>query len=108
MALHLPRPVRAYFDANPTFDVDAMLAPFAPGAIVRDERREHRGRVAIRAWIEDAIVGNEAINTPQWIASDGDRHRVAAEVAGDFKGSPVTLTFNFVLKGDRIDRLEIA
>lgn len=107
MALDLPRPIQAYFDGSPRFDVDAMVAPFAPDAVVRDENNEHRGAAAIRAWIEEASVGNKAINTPRAIESEGDRHRVTTEVEGDFKGSPVTLTFNFVLKNDRIDELEI-
>ena len=103
----LPDPIRAYFDGNPSFDVDAMLAPFAPDAIVRDERREHRGTAAIRTWIEEASVGNKAVNTPLKVESEGDRHRIPVEVAGDFEGSPVTLTFDFHLAHGRIAELEI-
>lgn len=107
MALDLPPPIQSYFDGNPTFDVDGMLAPFASDAIVRDEAHEHRGTTAIRAWIAQATVGNKAIATPQTVVSGGDRHRVTAEVAGEFKGSPVTLTFDFVLTDGRIAALEI-
>jgi len=107
MALELPIPIQAYFDGNPSFDVDAMLAPFADDAIVRDEKREHRGTAAIRRWIEDACVGSKAIGTPRWIESDGDRYRVGAEVAGNFQGSPIMLDFDFRLRNDRIAELEI-
>ncbi len=108
MALKLPDPIQAYFGGNPTFDVDAMLAPFAHDAIVHDEKNEHRGTAAIRSWIDEATVGNKAIGAPLSIESDGDRHRVTAEVAGDFKGSPVILSFDFRLKEDRIAELEIS
>ena len=33
----LPQPIAAYFAATNTHDIDAMLEPFADGAIVRDE-----------------------------------------------------------------------
>ncbi|WP_156452027.1 nuclear transport factor 2 family protein [Novosphingobium sp. CCH12-A3] len=107
MALALPAPIQAYFNGNPDFDVEAMLAPFANDAIVRDEKKELRGTAAIRAWIGDATVGSKAISTPLSIESDGDRHEVSARVAGDFKGSPVTLNFAFLLRDSRIAELEI-
>lgn len=68
MTLSLPQPIAAYFNSNRTFDVDGMLAPFADDAIVHDEKQVHRGTKAIRAWIEEATVGNKAIATPK-----GDR-----------------------------------
>ena len=103
----LPEPVAAYFAANPGFDVDAMLAAFAEDAIVSDEKRTHRGRDAIRAWIVEATVGNQAVATPRSLRSEGADHVVAAEVAGAFPGSPVMLTFRFALAADRIVRLAI-
>ena len=37
MAVRLPEPIAAYFAATSTHNVDAMLAGFADGAVVRDE-----------------------------------------------------------------------
>ncbi|APG87472.1 hypothetical protein SF83666_b48900 (plasmid) [Sinorhizobium fredii CCBAU 83666] len=38
---------------------------------------------------------------------DGDKALVRANVSGQFPGSPVTLTFAFTTKNDKIARLEI-
>ncbi len=107
MMLSLPTPIRTYFEANAKLDTGAMLAPFASYAVVRDERRTHRGTDAIRAWIEQANVGNQAIAVPQAVRSDGDAHYVTAHVAGAFAGSPITLSFYFRLDGGCIAELEI-
>lgn len=107
MKLTLPQPIAAYFKANTTFDVDAMLAPFTGDAIVRDEARTHRGTAEIRAWIGEATVGNQAVATPQEIRTEGDRQHVTARVEGAFKGSPVMLTFHFRLDDTHIVELEI-
>ena len=34
-------------------------------------------------------------------------HRAIAEIAGDFPGSPVSLTFGFAFRGGKIRRLTI-
>jgi SnoaL-like domain len=107
MTLSLPQPIDAYFAANSTFDVDAMLAPFAADAIVQDEGGTHKGAAAIRAWIERATVGNQAVSVPRAIRTENDTHHVTARVEGAFQGSPITLTFHFRLKGGQITELEI-
>jgi len=107
MTISLPAAIAAYFDANSRLDVDSMLAPFAEDALVTDEGRAIRGREAIRAWIVSASVGNKAVARPRSCVADGVDRIVTAEVAGEFRGSPVTLGFRFALDGDRIVRLEI-
>jgi hypothetical protein len=106
--MDLPVPLRDYFAANAAFDVAAMVAPFAETAIVHDERQTHQGKEAIRAWIEQGTIAPSAIAVPQAIISDGDVHEVTAGVSGAFPGSPITLTFRFVLDGDHIAELSIA
>ena len=105
--MDLPSPIRAYFDANARLDPDAMLAPFAADAVVRDERRTHHGTAAIRAWIKQASVSLPAIATPEAIRSEGLSHEVTAQVAGNFVGSPTRLGFHFRLSDRRIAELEI-
>ncbi|WP_162806622.1 nuclear transport factor 2 family protein [Sphingosinicella terrae] len=107
MKIPLPDPIRAYFDANRRLDAEAMLAPFAPEAVVRDERRTHRGRDAIRAWILEASVASQAVAEPQSVRAEGGVERVAARVSGAFPGSPVILDFRFSLASGRIAALEI-
>ena len=40
------------------FDIDAIVATFAPDAYVNDARREIRGTDAIRRFVEREIVGD--------------------------------------------------
>ncbi|HZS40993.1 MAG TPA: nuclear transport factor 2 family protein [Polyangia bacterium] len=45
----------SYFAAAHARDVDGMIAGFAEDAVVEDEGRQHRGRVAIRGWMKETI-----------------------------------------------------
>ena len=56
MTEDLPTAVRAYFDGKNARDFDAAVAAFLPDAVVRDEARTHRGRDAIRAWMEETAA----------------------------------------------------
>ena len=40
------------------FDLDAIMATFAPDALVNDARREFRGAEAIRRWAAKEMVGD--------------------------------------------------
>lgn len=103
----LPTPLRAYFEANASFDQEGMVACFAPDALVHDERRIHRGTAAIRDWIAEATIANKAVAVPDAVRGDSDRYVVEASVSGAFPGSPVRLTFHFTLADDAITELEI-
>lgn len=103
----LPPPVRRYFEANARLDPEALLAAFADDAVVRDEAQSHGGASAIRAWIEQATIGSQAIAVAKAIRTDDSVHHVTATVAGAFPGSPIGLTFHFRLVGDHIAELEI-
>jgi len=105
--LSLPPAIRAYFDANERLDTDAMLAPFADDAVVRDEGRTHRGTDAIRSWIEQTSIALPAIAVPRTIRSEDEFQHVTAHVSGTFPRSPVALSFTFRLKDGQIAELEI-
>lgn len=47
-----------YVDAVNAFDLEAILATFAPDALVNDNHREFADRDSIRAWVTDEIVGD--------------------------------------------------
>jgi ketosteroid isomerase-like protein len=100
-------PLDAYFAAKNRKDIDAMLAPFAKDAIVKDEGRTHSGRAAIRAWMEETTRKYGVTFEVTDVAEESDRVRVAALVSGNFPGSPATLHYAFQLSGDRISHLEI-
>ncbi|WP_300015068.1 nuclear transport factor 2 family protein [Pseudonocardia sp.] len=91
-----------YFTLAARPDPADHLALFADDAVVEDENRTHRGRAAIHAWRAEA----PRVSYDVLAVEPGPRARV--EIAGDFPGSPVELTFTFGLDGDgRISRLAI-
>ena len=52
-SIDLPAPVAAYFAADTT-GAEAVAQCFSDGAVVIDERQEHRGRTAIARWKAEA------------------------------------------------------
>jgi limonene-1,2-epoxide hydrolase len=56
--------VADYLAAVNAFDVDAIVAAFAPNAYVNDARREIRGVDAIRRWVEKEMVGDHVTMEP--------------------------------------------
>lgn len=103
----LPAPIQAYFAADRSGDAEALIQTFAPDAVVRDEGHLHTGREAIGAWWRAAKARYRHVIQPLGMVEKGDVAAIRAEVAGDFPGSPVTLTFAFRLQGDGIAGLEI-
>ncbi|KFL29904.1 hypothetical protein JP75_17480 [Devosia riboflavina] len=99
----LPSPLAEYFGRT---DATQLLGLFAPDATVRDEGRVHQGTAEISEWLESV----EARYHPRYrvIKAEEDSERVAVtfEVSGTFPGSPAILSQNFVLTGNRIQRIE--
>jgi limonene-1,2-epoxide hydrolase len=50
--------IAAHVAAVNAFDVDAVVATFAPDAYVNDARREIHGLDSIRAWVTKEMVGD--------------------------------------------------
>jgi ketosteroid isomerase-like protein len=55
----LPPIVAEHLDAVNAFDVDRIMATFAPDAYVNDNRREIRGADAIRKFVAKEFVGDK-------------------------------------------------
>ena len=106
MTEDLPTAVRAYFDGKNARDFDAAVAAFLPDAVVRDEARTHRGRDAIRAWMEETAAKYADRTAVKRFDRQDGALLVVAEVSGTFPGSPADIRFRFVLDGDRIAGLE--
>jgi hypothetical protein len=58
MSTELPAVVAEYIAAVNDFDTDRIVATFAPGAYVNDNRREIWGTEAIRAFVAKEFVGD--------------------------------------------------
>lgn len=107
MDIQLPGPIAAYFEADRSRDADAVAACFSDHGVVKDERRTHAGREAIRRWKTEAATAYTYTVEPIALSEDQDRTVVKGHVVGDFPGSPVDLRYLFTLDGDRIASLEI-
>ena len=64
MTTALPPVVADYLAAVNAFNLDGMVATFAPDAYVNDARREISGIVAIRRWAEKEMVGDHVTMEP--------------------------------------------
>ena len=108
MSVTLPAILDRYFNAQNAHDVDAMIACFAPAAVVRDEGHTHAGTDAIRAWKIDTSTRYRITAEPIESRNDGDRTVVVVKVSGTFPGSPANLTYRFGFSADgRIGALEV-
>src|SRR6202521_4384810 len=106
MSMKLAEPLAAYFAGHKNHDVDAMIGPFAEGAIVKDEGHERRGLPAIRKWMEEANAKSSIITIIN-VAETAATTTVTGRVSGNFPSSPVELRFIFTLGQGKITRLEI-
>jgi hypothetical protein len=105
--LRLPEPLAAYFAAIDTHNIDAMLAGFADGAIVRDEGQERRGLAAIREWMEETVRKYHFKVAVNEVTEVNGQLVVMGRVSGTFPGSPIDLRHFFTIAANKITRLEI-
>ena len=103
MSTERPEPIAAYFAGKNQHDINAMLAPFAGAAIVKDEGQERRGVAAIQEWMEETTRKYRVTVA----VTDVAKTVVTGRVSGTFPGSPVQLRYAFALAADNISRLEI-
>lgn len=103
----LPSPILAYIDADRRCDGAALIAAFAPDAVVRDEGRSHAGREAIDAWWHAAKATYRHVIEPLDLSETDGVAEVLARVSGRFPGSPATMVFAFRIENGRIAGLEI-
>ena len=107
MSLTLPESVENYIRHSNAYDADGAAECFSADAQVRDDGKVHGGRDAIRAWISSTNAEYAATNTPVACDTTAAGCVVTSEVAGNFRGSPLRITFNFTLGANAINALEI-
>jgi hypothetical protein len=106
--LNLPAAVLRYLAAANRHDADAVAACFTADATVRDERRLHVGQAAIRAWLAEVSRKYRPVLTVVGASGSKQEVQLAVAICGEFPGSPVTLDFDFQLRGGQIAGLSIA
>jgi hypothetical protein len=104
----LPDILHRYFAAQNAHDVDALVACFAPDAVVRDEGKDIIGTQAIRAWKIETSAKYRITAEPLERRPEADKTIVVVAVSGTFPGSPANLTYRFGFSIDgRINALEV-
>ena len=108
MSLHLPRPIELVMSSENTHDPEAVADCFAPDSTVRDEGKTRTGLAEIAAWRRETAAKYHHTVTPIAVAKRAGKTVVTTKMVGKFPGSPITVEFVFLLKGDKIVSLEIA
>jgi hypothetical protein len=105
--MKLPPLVTDFVKAKNRRDSDAVVACFAEDAIVQDEGQEMHGLPAIKEWSDKSFEKYQFDIAPTGIAETDENTVLTATLTGNFPGSPVSLDFNFVIKGEKIAALSI-
>ena len=107
MNLTLPPAVTAYLNAETSTDSEILARCFAADAVVRDEGRKIEGLEAIKAWKKASKAKYQYSVEPLGASQDAATVTMPVRLTGNFPGSPIEVTYTFVLAGDRIASLEI-
>lgn len=107
MSIELPSPIANYVEANARLDIEGMLKPFKPDAIITDNGKRFEGRQAIRQLLEDEVIPVKAIFMPDSVREEDGAVVVEGPAHGDFPGSPLRFTYRFQLTNSAIETLEI-
>lgn len=108
MIADLPKPISDYVQANARLDLDGMLRPFAPDAVVQDDGGRHEGTDALRRWIQDATIASAAIFTPDTVRHQDGLVILEGPTHGNFAGSPLRFTLRFGIDDEHIRSLDIS
>lgn len=106
MTTQLPAVIADHIAAVNAYDVEGIVATFAPDAIVNDVRREIAGTAAIRRFIEKEIVGDRVeMHVVDVVQHHGDTI-VRARYEGNFDKTnlpeEVILTNYFTVRDGKI------
>jgi len=99
--------ISRYFESGNQRNETAFLACFAADAAVVDEKETHVGHAAILAWFHRTREEYDFQSVPISTSSNGEEIVVTATVSGNFPGSPVDLSYRFVVSGGVIQKLFI-
>jgi SnoaL-like domain len=105
--IDMPRPVALYLNSETSHDPELLSRCFAADAVVRDEGQTIEGIEAIKDWQARAQAKFRYTVQPLEVSGSGAEVKVRALLTGTFPGSPVELSYHFVLAGDMIRSLEI-
>ena len=101
MSIQLPAPIEHYIQIENSGALEAVPECFATDAIVRDEGQTFEGVAAIKNWMAATRKKYGHTVAPLEFAERGGQCVLKARLAGSFPGSPITVSFSFVLAGGK-------
>ncbi|MBV8468304.1 MAG: nuclear transport factor 2 family protein [Burkholderiaceae bacterium] len=107
MNIRLPDSIATFFQVSNDRGTPLPRHCLAEGALVHDEGQVYQGYDAIQAWLLETQRKYAYRVEPLAVAQDGAAVSVQAKLVGNFPGSPVQLTYSFVLLNNKISSLEI-
>ncbi|GAA2519934.1 SDR family NAD(P)-dependent oxidoreductase [Winogradskya humida] len=90
----MPSAVSRLVAALNAYDTDAVLAVFAPDAVVTDDGKTYRGHDEIRRWNTLEVAAARVVLTPLATTEEDGRTVVTMRATGDFPGSPLSFAFH--------------
>ena len=111
MTASLPPVVADYLAAVNAFNLDGVVAAFAPDAYVNDARREISGIDAIRRWAEKEMIGDHVTMEPLEVVDHYGETIVRSRYDGtyDKTGLPAELVMSdyFTVRDGKIVSLKV-
>lgn len=108
MKIELPEALASYLAGEKGTDIEVLARCFATDATVRDESHTYKGLEAIKAWKQASQAKYQYSIEPLSSSQEGQTVTLLARLSGNFPGSPVELTYTFVLDNGKIASLEIS
>ena len=103
----LPPAISAYIKAVNVQAPERVAACFHAEATVHDEGKARHGREQIEAWARETGTRYRSTIEPVGLDAADNAHALRALVRGNFPGSPIQLSFHFLLRSGAIQSLEI-
>jgi hypothetical protein len=107
---HLPKVIKNFIIASNKPNQDDFVDSFADNAIVVDEGKEHRGKLAIKKWSNNHFDVNVTLD-PRTVNQVGDEIIVTCKLSGDYDKTglpdPLLLDFHFQINEGKIINLSI-
>ena len=108
MNIQLADPIKNYFEISNGTDPAGLKHCFNTDAVVLDEGGTYQGHAAIAAWFCDTRQKYAFSAKPLSATTQQQHEIVTAEVSGNFPGSPIELSYTFLLQDGKIQSLKIA
>ncbi|MBY0314787.1 MAG: nuclear transport factor 2 family protein [Bdellovibrionales bacterium] len=107
MKIKLPPVLKTYVEASNASDLPQFISCFSKTATVLDERKSIKSHSEIEEWFKRTRRQYQFQSEPLNLTQEGDHFLLQSRVTGSFPGSPITITYRFLVQNDSIQDLRI-